>query len=110
VAKQQETDLIATRGARRDGRVWPRGKRDEILASAVEHFGQRGYEETKWADVAADVGIGSTALYHYVESKLHCLYAIMAEALESFQRDFEQITHEHDDYLETLLALVRATS
>ena len=78
------------------------------MASAVEHFGQEGYEDTKWADVAADVGIGSTALYHYFESKLHCLYVIMAEALESFERAFERITREHDDYLETLLALLRS--
>ena len=42
----------------------------------------------------AAVGIGSTALYHYFESKLHCLYVIMADALESFHSDFERITSE----------------
>ncbi len=108
MAKQPETNVIGTRTARREGRASPRGKRDEILASAVEHFGQQGYEDTKWADVAAAVGIGSTALYHYFESKLHCLYVIMVEGLESSERDFEQIMHEHDDYLETLLALLRS--
>ena len=79
-------------------RVSSRSKRDEIIVRAVERFAQEGYEDTKWADVAADVGIGSTALYHYFESKLHCLYVIMADGLESFQRDFEQIAARKDAY------------
>ena len=109
MAKQRATNTIATRGSRRAGNAAsPRGKRDAIVASAIEHFGQEGYEDTKWADVAADVGIGSTALYHYFESKLHCLYVIMAEALESFELAFDRITREHEDYLETLLALLRS--
>ena len=58
-----------------------RSKRDEILRTATAYFGENGYEATKLADVAAAVGIGSTALYHYFESKLHCLYVIMADAL-----------------------------
>ena len=38
------------------------------------------------------MGIGSTALYHYFESKLHCLYEIMAEALQVELEQFERIT------------------
>jgi AcrR family transcriptional regulator len=86
-----------------------RSKRAQILATATAYFGEHGYEDTKWADVAAAVGIGSTALYHYFESKLHCLYVIMADTLESFQGDFERITGEHDDFLEALLAVLRST-
>ena len=56
-------------------------KRDEILAAA-DRFGRDGYEDTKWADIAADVGVGPTALYHYFESKQHCLYVIMDQAIE----------------------------
>ena len=67
-------------------------KRSEILAAATQRFGRDGYEHTKWADVAADVGVGPTALYHYFESKQHCLYVIMEEAVEDFQRRFSAIT------------------
>ncbi len=88
--------------------VSSRSKRAEILTIATEYFGEHGYEDTKWADVAAAVGIGSTALYHYFESKLHCLYVIMADALERFQRDFDRITSEHDDFLDALLAVIRS--
>ncbi|MGZ4271845.1 MAG: TetR/AcrR family transcriptional regulator, partial [Solirubrobacteraceae bacterium] len=48
-----------------------RNKREAILEVATDLFGREGYEHSKWADVAAAVGIGSTALYHYFESKLH---------------------------------------
>jgi AcrR family transcriptional regulator len=86
-----------------------RSKRAQILRVAAEYFGEHGYEDTKWADVAAAVGIGSTALYHYFESKLHCLYVIMADTVEGFQRDFDRITGEHDDYLQGLLAVIRSS-
>ena len=76
-----------------------RSKRAAILEVATDLFGREGYEHSKWADVAAEVGIGSTALYHYFESKLHCLYVIMADALESFHSDFERITGENDDFV-----------
>jgi TetR/AcrR family transcriptional regulator, cholesterol catabolism regulator len=58
--------------------------------------------------VAAAVGVGSTALYHYFESKLHCLYVILAEALEDWRLNFERITSEHEDYLEALVAVLRS--
>ena len=69
-----------------------RRKRDEILAAATERFGRDGYEDTKWADIAADVGVGPTALYHYFESKQHCLYVIMDQAIEGFRSRFEALT------------------
>lgn len=89
-------------------RTSSRSKRAGILETATAFFGEHGYEDTKWADVAATVGIGSTALYHYFESKLHCLYVIMADALESFQSDFARITSENDDFLDALVAVMRS--
>lgn len=86
-----------------------RSKRDEILLTATRYFGENGYEATKLADVAASVGIGSTALYHYFESKLHCLYVIMADALEFFRSEFDRETSAHADYLDALLAVLRAS-
>jgi AcrR family transcriptional regulator len=85
-----------------------RSKRAAILDVATTLFGRDGYEHTKWADVAKAVGIGSTALYHYFESKLHCLYEIMAEALEDELEQFERITKEHDDFAEGLVAVLNA--
>jgi AcrR family transcriptional regulator len=81
-------------------------KRDEILAAATERFGRDGYEDTKWADIAGDVGVGPTALYHYFESKQHCLYVIMDLALEHFGARFAELTAAGSDPVDTLLAVI----
>jgi TetR/AcrR family transcriptional regulator, cholesterol catabolism regulator len=97
-----------SQSARRNGPRGPssRSKRAAILEVATEQFGREGYEHSKWSDVAAAVGIGSTALYHYFESKLHCLYEIMGEALEADREKFERITAEHEDFVEALTAVL----
>ncbi len=88
-------------------RTSSRSKRDEILRSATAHFGENGFEDTKLADVAAAVGIGSTALYHYFESKLHCLYVIMADGVGEFRTEFDRNVGAHEDYIDALLAVLR---
>jgi len=94
--------VSATR-SRREG-----SKRQEILAAATERFGRDGYEDTRWADIAADVGVGATALYHYFESKQHCLFVIMDEAIEDFRARFTDITARDDaDPVRALVAVLR---
>ena len=88
-------------------RVSSRNKRTEIIAVATDYFGRDGYEGTKWADVATAVGLGSTALYHYFESKQHCLYVIMVEATEAARAEFEQVT-EGLDFTAGFAAALRA--
>lgn len=75
-------------GARRGKADGPRSKRKVILDAAVANFGSVGYEHTKWATVAKEVGIGQTALYHYFESKSHCLLTIMSIELERYHERF----------------------
>ena len=67
-----------------------------------------GDEYSKWADIASAVGVGSTALYHYFESKLHCLYVIQAEAVAADQEKFERVLSEHDDFADALVAVLNA--
>jgi TetR/AcrR family transcriptional regulator, cholesterol catabolism regulator len=107
-APRQASRSISIGRDRGEPRTSSRSKRAMILEIATAYFGEHGYEDTKWADVASAVGIGSTALYHYFESKLHCLYVIMADALDSFAGDFERITNEHDDFLEALVLVLRS--
>jgi AcrR family transcriptional regulator len=82
-------------------------KRTAILAAATERFGRDGYDDTKWADIASDVGVGATALYHYFESKQHCLYVIMDDAIEDFHARFRHLASQHPDYLDALVAIIR---
>lgn len=80
-------------------------RRDAILRAATERFGRDGYEDTKWADIAADVGVGPTALYHYFESKQHCLYVILDEAIAHFRQRFDELTAAHPDPVDALHAV-----
>ncbi|TYQ11883.1 UNVERIFIED_ORG: TetR family transcriptional regulator [Gordonia westfalica J30] len=91
--------------AREDG---PRSKRARILTVAVEQFGKVGYEHTKWASVAGEVGIGQTALYHYFESKAHCLLTIMRTELAESVSRFDAGTAGISDPEEALRAAVAA--
>src|SRR5436190_23856138 len=84
----------------------PRSKRGAILAAAVEGFGEAGYEATKWSEVAGRVGIGQTALYHYFESKAHCLLTIMRLGLRNSDVAFRRATEDSP----TALAALRAAS
>jgi TetR/AcrR family transcriptional regulator, cholesterol catabolism regulator len=80
-------------------------RRAEILDAAIDRFGRNGYENTKWADIADDVGIGPTALYHYFDSKQHCLYVILGEALGDLHERFDAITAAHADPRDALRAV-----
>ncbi len=66
-------------------------KRAEIIDAATRRFGRDGYENTKWADIACDVGVSPTALYHYFESKQHCLFVILGQAMADFSARFEHL-------------------
>ena len=95
--------------SRRRAKQAPRAsssKREDILYAATEAFGQHGYEYTMWADIAKAVDIGSTALYHYFDSKLHCLYEIQASAVEADREKFERVIAEHDDFAQALRAVL----
>jgi AcrR family transcriptional regulator len=91
---------------RRPPRQKPGVKKEQILKVAIDYFGRDGYEETKWADVAAAVDIGSTALYHYFVSKQHCLFEIMSQTIADYRGRFDRIVAEHDDWTEALIALL----
>jgi AcrR family transcriptional regulator len=86
----------------------PRSKRALILTAAIEKFGKDGYEHTKWATIADQVGIGQTALYHYFETKTHCLLTIMRVELQRSHDQFTEATAGQRDSAEALRSAVRS--
>jgi AcrR family transcriptional regulator len=92
---------------RTDPRPSPRNKRSEIVAIATEYFGENGYEDTKWADVATAVGLGPTALYHYFESKQQCLFEILVEGIEDARAEF--LRTSKGDFAVAFPAVVKAS-
>ncbi|SNS77619.1 TetR/AcrR family transcriptional regulator [Rhodococcoides kyotonense] len=97
-------------GVRRES---PRSKRTRILSAAIDHFGKVGYEHTKWASIADEVGIGQTALYHYFESKGHCLLTIMrlelADSVERFTAATDDVSDPEQALRAGILASLAAT-
>jgi AcrR family transcriptional regulator len=85
----------------------PRSKRGAILSAAIKSFGKNGYDATKWSAVADQVGIGQPALYHYFESKAHCLLTIMRMELERSHEMFVKATAGEPDAMAALRAAVR---
>jgi TetR/AcrR family transcriptional regulator, cholesterol catabolism regulator len=90
------------------GTEGPRSKRARILTAAIDSFGKDGYEHTKWAKVADEVGIGQTALYHYFESKAHCLLTIMSMELNRSLERFREVTSAAPGAREALEAAIAA--
>ena len=54
------------------------------------------------------MGVGSTALYHYFESKLHCLYEIQAQAVHADREKFDRVIAAHDDFVRGLTAALES--
>ena len=106
MSQPERVQRQSARAGRGSPRLKPGVKKEQIVEIATDYFGRYGYEDTKWADVAAAVGIGSTALYHYFESKQHCLYEIMAQAVVDFRERFDRSLAENDDWADALVAVL----
>jgi TetR/AcrR family transcriptional regulator, cholesterol catabolism regulator len=103
VSSNQGTNGRLSRPTRRSRHGGAR--RAEILDAAIDRFGRGEYENTKWADIADDVGIGPSALYRYFDSKQHCLYVILDDALSELQDRFDSITSGYADPCQALRAV-----
>lgn len=60
------------------------GKRERILAGAVEAFAARGFHRTRVRDVARAAGVADGTIYLYFHSKQEILATIFETALERF--------------------------
>lgn len=60
--------------------------RDELLGKAAELFSRRGYANTTIQDIAQELGLSRSSLYHYFPSKEELLRALIeAETAGSFE-------------------------
>jgi AcrR family transcriptional regulator len=84
----------------------PGDKREQILRVAPEFFAQYGYRKTRWGDVGAAVGVQSSALYYYFESKLHCLYEVIGRTISGWHDRFDEITTRPTPYQDRLVEVL----
>jgi AcrR family transcriptional regulator len=81
------TPLVAPTGQPEDSTratagLTPRSRREAILAAATRLFYARGYQATSMDEVGRAVGMTSTGVYKYFDSKAQLLAATIARASE----------------------------
>jgi len=74
-----EPDAAAPRRGR------PGYDQEAILRTAIELFNKQGYDGTSVADLAAELGLTKSAIYHHVPSKEHLLAEALDEALAGLE-------------------------
>ena len=74
------TDPADKVAAPRRGR--PGYDQDTVLRRAIELFNRQGYDGTSMGDLAKELGLTKSAIYHHVPSKEHLLSAALDEALD----------------------------
>src|SRR5215468_9272214 len=66
------------------GRAAVADKREAILRAAVKVFAQKGYFNSKVADIAGEAGIADGTVYLYFKSKDEILHSIFDRAMGVF--------------------------
>jgi AcrR family transcriptional regulator len=68
-----------------------------VLRRAVDLFIRHGYDATSIGDIAQDLGLTKSAIYHHVSSKEELLSAALDEALDGLTAAIEAAADEHAD-------------
>lgn len=63
-----------------------------VLRRAIDLFNQQGYDATSIGDIAKDLGLTKSAIYHHVPSKEHLLSAALDEALGELTAAIDEAT------------------
>jgi TetR/AcrR family transcriptional regulator len=84
-----------------------RRRRTEILHAALRAFRAQGYHATTLDDIAEELGVRRTALYHYFPDKEAILYACHLEALAELKRILREARAKFDGARDSLRYIVR---
>lgn len=77
--------------ARRRGR--PGHDQETVIRRAIEVFNRRGYDGTSMGDLAKELGLTKSAIYHHVPSKSHLLAAALDEGIGALSRAIDEARH-----------------
>ena len=81
--------------------------RRRILRAARVRFARDGFRSTTNRLIAADVGITSGAIYHYVESKTELYAAVYCETIDEVYTELEHAARSSGDLLGQFAAVMR---
>jgi len=76
----------------------------EILAAALEIFGERGYEATRLSDVARKAGCTKGTIFLYYENKAELFKAALRDAMLPLVAENERLVETHQGPTRDLLA------
>ncbi len=79
---------VSESGSPRRGR--PGYDATTVLRRAIDVFNQRGYEATSMGDLARELGLTKSAIYHHVPSKEALLAAALDEALDGLSAAIDE--------------------
>lgn len=82
-------DATAAGPAARRSRGRPGHDREAVLRTAIDVFNRRGFDATSISDLAAELGVTKSAVYHHFTSKEALLSAALDEALEGLSSAVE---------------------
>jgi AcrR family transcriptional regulator len=74
------TDPVVESAPARRGR--PGHDQATVLRRAIDLFNEQGYDATSMGDLARELGLTKSAIYHHVPSKSHLLAEALDEALD----------------------------
>ncbi len=95
-------------GTARRGR--PGHDQQTVLRVAVDLFNRQGYDATSVGDVARELGLTKSAIYHHVPSKEHLLQRAVDDALDALTAALDEVAAtEGLDAGERLRAAVRSS-
>ena len=81
------TDPTAETAPARRGR--PGHDQESVLRRAIDLFNEQGYDATSMGDLARELGLTKSAIYHHVPSKSHLLAEALDEALDELSAAVE---------------------
>lgn len=82
-------------GTARRGR--PGYDQETVLRRAIDLFNRQGYDATSMGDLARELGLSKSAIYHHVPSKEHLLASGLDEALDALSSTVTAIAATHSD-------------
>ncbi|WES63962.1 TetR/AcrR family transcriptional regulator [Microbacter sp. GSS18] len=81
--------------------------RDQVLSVAVRVFNQRGYDATSISDLAGELGVTKSAVYHHFESKSAILAVALDDALGALESALDEAVTRNTQASDQLRSIVR---
>jgi AcrR family transcriptional regulator len=81
--------------------------RRRILRAARVRFARDGFRATTNRLIAADVGITSGAIYHYVDSKAELYADVYCDTIDELYTEFERVAAQHETLFAQYGAVLR---